>query len=561
MGRPDAQMTTSAAQTRPARWPLAVLALAMLACAVLVMVLTRRDNLSQDELYFLLYRGGTAPRTFLEPYNEHIMVVPLLVYKALWRIFGVADYWPFRLTVVVLHLTCVGLLYAVARRQLGAVYALVPALALLFLGTAWEVVLQLSLVVFLLPLAGGLVMLLALARDDRRGDWVACAALLLALLSGSLGVVFALGGTILIALGGDARGRLLRVVAGPLAVWILWRLAYGDGRLADHSADVPELVARYAASTVAGVAGFSYGSAPALWLLLTFALLAAAVAAVARRRQGWQLLLAVLVMSFVYWLLIALFRPPLDPLSSRYLYPAGAFVLLLAGGVVGRRALTPAGAGAAAALAVLLVASQIGDLRHGADRLRDHGEFVSAGLGALELARDQVRPGFRPEPVRAPDVVAARYFPAVAAYGSPADSEAELRGRPADARQAADIVSMRALRVALTREGAAGAGPCTRVPDPVDMELPAGGLVIRNRGDAPVTVKVRRFGDAFAVGAPGRAKFPLSLFRPLLEAPELAVPRGEDLRLVVPPDRAQAPWRVGMRGGGRTLACTAAPGQ
>jgi hypothetical protein len=236
-------MTTTTTMTRPAqttsgppvpssepRWPLAVLGLAMLGCAVLVMLLTRRDNLSQDELYFLLYRGGTAPSTFLEPYNEHIMVVPLLVYKALWRIFGVADYWPFRLTVVVLHLTCAGLLYAVARRQLGAVYALVPAVALLFLGTAWEVVLQLSLVVFLLPLAGGLAMLLALDRRERRFDWLAGAALAVAIASGSLGVVFALGGAILIALGDDVRGRLLRVVAWPMALWLLWRLATGTGR-------------------------------------------------------------------------------------------------------------------------------------------------------------------------------------------------------------------------------------------------------------------------------------------------------------------------------------------
>jgi hypothetical protein len=324
---------------------------------------------------------------------------------------------------------------------------------------------------------------------------------------------------------------------------------------------VPELVARYAASTVAGVAGFSYGSAPLLWLGLTLALLATAVAAVARRREGWQLILAVLVMSGVYWLLIALFRPPLDPLSSRYLYPAGAFVLLLLGGVVGRRPQTPAGLAVAAGIVALLVAFQIGDLRHGANRLRDHGDFVSAGLGALELARDQVRPGFRPEPVRAPDVTAARYFPAVAAYGSPADSEAELAGRPEDAREAADIVSIRALRVALAPAKPGDAQACRPVPNPVDLELPAAGLVIRNRGDEPLTVKLRRFGSAFAVGAPGRGKFPLVFFRKPLEQPQLQVAPGATARLVVPPDRAGSRWHVGMRGDGPTLACAPARGQ
>jgi hypothetical protein len=50
----------------------------------------------------------------------------------------------------------------------------------------------LTLVIYLVPLAAGLVMFLALDRSDRRGDRIACAALLLAVMSGSLGVVFAL---------------------------------------------------------------------------------------------------------------------------------------------------------------------------------------------------------------------------------------------------------------------------------------------------------------------------------------------------------------------------------
>jgi hypothetical protein len=114
-------------------------------------------------------------------------------------------------------------------------------------------------------------------------------------------------------------------------------------------------------------------------------------------------------------------------------------------------------AGVAAAV-ILAMASNTDDLRNGAHDLRDYADFVQPGLGALELARGTVDPEFRPEPTRAPDIEAAKYFSAADRFGSPADSPKEIMARTEVAREAADIVLFSALDLALQPPDDAGPG-------------------------------------------------------------------------------------------------------
>ncbi len=53
----------------------------------------------------------------LRPHNEHISVLPILVYRALWHLFGLHSYDPYQLCVIALHLTAAVLLRAVMRRS------------------------------------------------------------------------------------------------------------------------------------------------------------------------------------------------------------------------------------------------------------------------------------------------------------------------------------------------------------------------------------------------------------------------------------------------------------
>jgi hypothetical protein len=566
------------------RLALALLAVAMLAAAVLVLVLTRKHNLSEDDLNFLVNRGGTKPDVFLDPNNEHAVVAPMLVYKTLFRVFGVDSYLPYRLAVLALHLLCVGLLYALARRSLGPLPALVPAVALLFLGAAWEAVLQLALIVFLLPFAAGLGALLALDRDDRRGDLIASGCLLVALFSGSLGVVMTIGAVVLILLGPDPVRRLARVVVVPGVLYALWRVGYSDSRMLGEWSDVPRLGVRYLASSVAALAGFKYSAAPILWTALAAVLAAAVAYSIFRRRAGWQSLAAVAAMTVSYWVLVVLFRPAADQPPSRYLYAGPAFLLLLGAGVVGRRRFHPPAAAAAVVVLTLLVVSQIGDFRDGARTLDRRADFLSASLGALELARPHVEYTFEPDPTRAPGILAGRYFAATDAYGSPADDPHELAARPELARRAADIVATIALDVklqpgALPRVGgsdihvdggsvrpARGHPGCLVVAlggrgGRPELSVPAAGMTIREPGERPVRLRVRRFADGYGpdYDAPGAGFFPLRVFRRSLVSRVLVLAAHDSGVLRIPADSSSVPWHLRVAGRGSVVVCGSPP--
>jgi hypothetical protein len=51
---------------------------------------------------------------YLEPHNEHLVLIPAALYKALFATVGLEPYWPYRLMVIGAHLASVALLFLVA---------------------------------------------------------------------------------------------------------------------------------------------------------------------------------------------------------------------------------------------------------------------------------------------------------------------------------------------------------------------------------------------------------------------------------------------------------------
>jgi hypothetical protein len=70
-----------------------------------------------DEWNFVLGRGGWNVDTFLVPHNEHLLLVPVVVFKVLFVTAGLDSYWAYRLVPLGLHLLCVALLFVYVRRR------------------------------------------------------------------------------------------------------------------------------------------------------------------------------------------------------------------------------------------------------------------------------------------------------------------------------------------------------------------------------------------------------------------------------------------------------------
>ena len=173
-------------------WGPAALALFAVVAAAWLLHLTQGLVFYYDEWDFVTQRRGGLAAAW-RPHNQHVVVLPVLVYKAIFGVFGLGNYLPFRVLITGVHLLCATGVFLLARRRAGDAIALPLASVLLFFGPAWEDVLWPFQIGFLIPIAAGLKLMLVLERRDMRGDLVACGLLVVGVASGSLGVVIGVG--------------------------------------------------------------------------------------------------------------------------------------------------------------------------------------------------------------------------------------------------------------------------------------------------------------------------------------------------------------------------------
>src|SRR5437773_333619 len=70
-----------------------------------------------DEWDFLADRNGGDLGDLLRPHtNVHWSTLPIIVYRVLWRLFGLRTYVPYQVVLILLHLTAAFLLRKVMRR-------------------------------------------------------------------------------------------------------------------------------------------------------------------------------------------------------------------------------------------------------------------------------------------------------------------------------------------------------------------------------------------------------------------------------------------------------------
>ena len=129
-----------------------------------------------DEWDFLVTRDGGSLGDLLHPHNEHLQLLPIVVYRVLWNLFGLRSYTPYQVPVIALHLTAAVLLRAVMRRcNVNPWIATAAASVFVLFGPGEENIIWAFQIGFTGTLVFGLSQLLLADHDGPFGrrDWFA----------------------------------------------------------------------------------------------------------------------------------------------------------------------------------------------------------------------------------------------------------------------------------------------------------------------------------------------------------------------------------------------------
>lgn len=564
----------------PNRVAYGVLALAYATAAILILTWGEGQTFVNDEWNYLVNVRGFSLETLLHPQNGHLIMVPLLLYKALFATVGIDSHVPYQVTTVVLHLTVATLFFALVRSRLPLAAAVALTVFVAFFGAGWDTVMGAYEIPNLTGMASGLAMLLALERRTTAGNVAACLLLGLCLASFSVGIAFALGALFAIWLGGRADWRRAWVVLVPAALyaaWFLWARKFGQSEVtAEAVSSLFSGMADQLAALCAAITGLfrTPGNAELTDLIQVrpewgypLAILLGAIVALHVRRAPRSIRFWMVAATLVIYLALvaAGLSPARAPNASRYVY-MGGILLLLVVVELGRdiRWSPTVGLIAFVFLGLSLLAN-VAELRVGGHLFAAEGATNRATLAALELSREHVDPDLMVEDGSTthshPDMLfsTAAYFDAAADFGSPAYPLDQLLAAGEQAKEAADQELVRALdlkaeplssrlraagpppRVVVASNGrSVAAGGCAVLtPSPgqaasFQLELPPGGFSYATPPGTQLEVHLARFATAFGNSIP------------------VPFDRGE---IAIPPDAGEVQWRAEVQTDGRTLAC------
>jgi hypothetical protein len=501
----------------------------------------------------LVHYAPFSPEYLLAPFNGHLPFGGRFAYEFVFATFG-AEYELFVLINIAALLACVALTFELARRRIGTIAALAPCIVLLFLGFASEQLLWPLDFNTSASLAAGLGAVLALQRDGRRGEILACLLLTVSVATIELGLSFAVGiaAWLLLRHRVDAlrRAWIVLVPVALYALWWIWARRFGQSETdAGNIRLIPETLLHGAAAVMGSLTGTnpvqpgSYVSA-VTWFGKASAVAAAAVLAVRlclgklpRTIWVWLIVLG------SYWLLLAVAARPAE--AGRYILVGSVMVVLIAADTV-RRQVSDGVAVALLLLALVALPANIAQLTEGrADDTLHHDPPISqTEFAMLELARRHVDPDYvvTSDPRVAEvdgglyiGIPAGAYLDAAAHNGPFAYSLEEVREQDEGLRLIADAALVGALGVELEPAPAPGReAECRSVAiapgaESAGFTAAAGGMLLRPASGKQTALWLARFADS-----------PRSVGIDYL-------PAGWS-KLVIPADAAADPWRVTVNG-------------
>jgi len=544
------------------RWPW-VLGGMMLVEAIVLLYMGRGLTFYFDEWDFVQNDYGGGLHSLLVAHVGNISVLPAAVYKVLYHLAGLNHYAIYRLAVIVLHLLAAGLVFVPAARRIPRFPALLACALVLFLGAAWEDLLWPFQIGYMLSIVGGLGAWVALDGDGHGADVLAMLCVVLATGSSSLGLAVIVG--VAVELAWQRQWRRGWIVLVPAAIYLLWYLGYGESQVTRNALiNAPGFAADLAAAAFGGLfgRGLDWGRPLAV---VGVALLALELS---QRRYVSPRLAGLLASAVALWTITAAARSTISaPETSRYVYMGAVLIVLVAVELI-RTVAIPARASLMAS-AVVAVAAVTGltVLHAGSGGLRATSQVLKAELAALEVAGRYTPPTYRPDPQRAPQIVAASYLHSVRSIGSsPAESRDGLSAAEPAARAAADqvLLALEPPRLAPAAQSASAAlapapelegllggvaaqqaqcisfQPAAARTLTAQLTPPAGGAVVTDRGGGPVALGLKRYGDGYVPVAAA-------------VAPRTA----ESVRL--PADGAGVPWRMQMSSSSPFVVCGLLP--
>jgi hypothetical protein len=326
-------MTLSSVVIRRAR--LIVVAMAIVAGAA-ILWLSHSYTFYFDEWTFILTAPDWSWSTYLQPHNEHPVMLPRLIYAALLSTVGLRSYLPYMAALLALHATSAVLLFEIVRRRAGDLVAIAGVALFLVLGAAWENLLWAFQIAFVGSVACGLGMLLALeGPSSRRRMLAACLLLAGSLAFSGIGIVFAAAAAVMILLT-PARRRDLLWFVPVIALFGAWYLAFGRSGTPPNPPPtaanvllVPFFAAWGLGQSAAGLIGEGGSWGPPALVAASWA-----IAVTWWRRRPDPFALGVLAALLTLYVVTGLGRAQLGVQTAgagRYVYEGAAFWLILLG--------------------------------------------------------------------------------------------------------------------------------------------------------------------------------------------------------------------------------------
>jgi hypothetical protein len=534
-----------------------LLAVAAVASFALLIAWDSRLTFIADDWELLVVRHGWGASYFLDSFHGNVVLAPALVYKVMRELFGMGSATPYYVVAVATFVASAGLLYVYVRRRVGDWLALCVAALVLFLGAAFEDLFWAFQIGYFGSVAAGLGMLIALDRGDDRGDGIACVLLAVSLAFSSVGIPFAAGAIADLVLGRRPWRRRAYVALLPVGLYALWWIGWGHSGEQHVSAHnlltTPKFVFQAAGAGITSLLGLATGdgSEPSQPHLIWGELILVAGLGLG----GWQLyrgrrisrgLAVALAVGLGFWIAAGANRDiGRLPTSSRYQFPSGVFLLLVAAEMARGLRVPRIALAAAAAVTGLAIAGGISLMHREYDqRWVPYADTLRSSLAALDIAGPAADPAYPVDFSPTNRATAGAYLAATRKYGSPAFSESELAERPQGERAAVDlrIAQVEGLRLHPPAAGQATAACQTlraTSAGETGLTLLHGGFTLANRTSGDVQVSLARFGDGFPVG-----------LGPVAPAVKTA--------LDIPVDRSRRPWTLGLIGDGPVRLCTTA---